>query len=243
MNIPLGYADLIRLFNGADPTEFDPGLVPRENGIFVASPDELQALARGEIEEAELTRHPTGNLSEPVLPIPFNLKQLEKFIDFYGKRGEIDAFQMAEVLETKAWELARVEAKEVGQYHWPIVAGLYTLREKIEAAHAAENNDGKKVVLREVLDELNAVLPDHDKPPRFDGWPWGEYENKNLRLLASAIGQFWEPADEAKPDDAPENGSVVSWLRQQGATDGVARKIASIIRADWAPEGRRRKKE
>lgn len=243
MDISLGYADLIRLFNVDDPSDFAPGLELRDNGVFVKSLDGQPAIARGGEEEAVLTEHPTGNLSEPVLAFPCDLDALESFMESYGLIGTIDAFRMAEVLETKAWELARADVKEMGQYHWPIVAGLYALREKIERAHAAENNDGKKVVLREVLDDLNAMLPNRDEPPRFDNWPWGDYENENLRLLASAISQFWEHADEAKPDDAPPNPTVVSWLRKEGATKGVAEKIASIIRADWAPEGRRRKKE
>lgn len=244
MNIPLGYADLIRLFNVGDPGDFAPGLELRGNGVFVSSVDGLPAVARGGEEEAVLTEHPTGNLADPVLAFPCTLGDLERFVD--DPRyvvPSIDAFRMAEVLEAKAWTLARAEVKEMDQYHWPIIAGLYALREKLEQMHAAENNDGKKVVLREVLDNLNAMLPDRDTPPTFDGWPWGVYENKNLRLLASAIGKFWEHANEAQPDEAPENGTVVSWLKQEGATAGVATKIASIIRADWAPEGRRRKKE
>lgn len=81
MDISLGYADLIRLFNVDDPRDFAPGLELRDDGVFVASRDDLPAIARGGEKEAVLTEHPTGNLSEPVLALPCHLDSLESFME------------------------------------------------------------------------------------------------------------------------------------------------------------------
>ena len=66
--ILLGYDDFVRLFDITN-MGFAPGLELRTNGVFVvAPPDDLYVPPE---ERATLTAHPTGNLSEPSLPLPF----------------------------------------------------------------------------------------------------------------------------------------------------------------------------
>lgn len=244
MNITLGFADLIRLFGVNDPSNFAPGLELRDEGVFVAPRDNLPAIARGGEEEAVLTEHPTGNLAEPVLVFPCSLDALETFMEQYGLLyAAVNPFRLLKHVEQKAWEMARADEKNLERHHWPVMAGLYGLREKYQREYEHETNDAKKVVLREMLDDLNTLLPEGGRPPSFDGWPWGEYENTNLRkFLVPAVAEFWEPASPKQPSGAPSNPQVAEWLQKEcGATAAIAEKIASIIRADWAPGGRRRK--
>jgi len=164
MDISLGYADLIRLFNVDDPRDFAPGLELRDGGVFVAPRDGLPAIARGGEEEAVLTEHPTGNLSEPVLKLPCDIEALESFMEFYGLVGVIPVSRVAKVLKPKLRALALAEVKEVGQYNQSIVVKLSPMLEKYKHWHDAEGNDGKKVVLREVWDDLNEALAGLDVP-------------------------------------------------------------------------------
>jgi hypothetical protein len=164
VDISLGYADLIRLFNVDDPRDFALGLELRDNGVFVKSREGLPAIARGGEEEAVLTEHPTGNLSEPVLAFPCSLGALQDFMDAYGLVGRIDAFRMREVLKPKDRVLALAESKAMGQYNQSIVMKLSPMLENYKRWHEAEGNDGKKVVLRKVLDDLIEALKDVDVP-------------------------------------------------------------------------------
>lgn len=239
MDIQLDYSDIIRLFKVDDPSDFAPGLELRDAGFFVPSTENLAQIVRGSAEEAELTRHPTGNLPEPILAFPCSLRTLERFVDDYGLRGSIDAFVMAKVLERRAWELARTEAKNIGQYHWPIVAGVYRLREEIDHTLAACDNDAKKVALRDVLDELNAILPAKGKPAAYNEWPWGSYETEWLRLVAHTAREWWgtyEPG--VQPSKSKD---VAAWIQRQkvhGKPVGktIAKLIAQILRADGLPK-------
>jgi len=247
MNITLGYADLIRLFNVDNPADFSPGLELRNEGVFVASRDDLPTVARGGEEEAMLTEHPTGNLSEPALAFPCTLDALEDFMEAYGLVGTVDAFCMAKVLRPKMWALARAEAQTDGQYHSSVLMGLHALWDKIELEYSREDNDHKLVVQREVLDELDAILypagkpiePDVLKTTSLKRWPWGDYETKLLSKLAEAVGRYWLAYNPADPSTANTNETVSAWLCEQGVAKRVAEVMAQIIRADGLRTGPR----
>ncbi|EIL88673.1 hypothetical protein AB7849_05030 [Rhodanobacter sp. 115] len=71
-------------------------------------------------------------------------------------------------------------------------------------------------------------------------WPWGEHTTKALALLADAARQWWSTYDPAEPQTAPTNNEVVEHLVAKGASTKLAESIASILRADDLPTGRRK---
>lgn len=72
-------------------------------------------------------------------------------------------------------------------------------------------------------------------------WPWGAYSTRDLALLAGAAERFWARYDPREQDTAPTEKVVVDWLVAQGMTDRKAKVVASILRADDLPVGRRPK--
>lgn len=79
-------------------------------------------------------------------------------------------------------------------------------------------------------------------------WPWGSHETSNLRLLAEAAERFWKPVAEGgnyDPQDdttAPTNEQVEAWLLKRGVSGKARSVMATILRADKFPMGRRSNK-
>jgi hypothetical protein len=74
-------------------------------------------------------------------------------------------------------------------------------------------------------------------------WPWGDYETKLLLILAEAVQQWWTTYDPEDPATAPKKDDVVEWLKNRlnrKDSETLAGYIATIIRADDAPTGRRK---
>lgn len=95
-----------------------------------------------------------------------------------------------------------------------------------------------------VRDEILELLPPdatQSPPPGSGGkWPWGDHETELLRHLAAAAERFWTNHDPKQPDTAPTNDQVRDWLVSRGVSKYLAASIASILRADNLPAGRRR---
>lgn len=73
-------------------------------------------------------------------------------------------------------------------------------------------------------------------------WPWGDYETERLRILAKAVEKFWVLYAPGERDTAPRNEDVAKWLKKKGISSGtMAESMATILRADDAPRGRRSK--
>lgn len=72
------------------------------------------------------------------------------------------------------------------------------------------------------------------------GWPWGNHETELLRKLAAAASQFWSLYDPADKTTAPTNQQVSEWLQKQGVSKPTADVMATILRADGLPTGRRK---
>ena len=69
-------------------------------------------------------------------------------------------------------------------------------------------------------------------------WPWGDYTTKRLDLIAAAVNEFW--AHRVDADLPPRNEDVEQWLiENHGVAQTTAKAIATIIRADGLPTGRR----
>ena len=154
--IMLGYDDFVRLFNVTDPRDFAPGLVVRTDGVYVIPPPDDVDLTPE--ERATLTDHPTGNLSEPALPLPCPLATLEAFADRYGLGCAVDPFVMMTVVNKLTWTYAQVEHQTAQGFIRDFLPGLMRLRGELHRQHEVEANDSKKVVQRAVLDELNEML-------------------------------------------------------------------------------------
>lgn len=77
-------------------------------------------------------------------------------------------------------------------------------------------------------------------------WPWGDYETKLLSVLAEAVHQHWSVYESEKPGTAPLQAEVTEWIEQRLTEIGyqnpstLAQYMATIIRADGAPVGRRK---
>ena len=73
------------------------------------------------------------------------------------------------------------------------------------------------------------------------GWPWGNYETRLLRALADAVRQFWSTYDPADPSTAPKQPDVSKYIQERHkVSETMADMMATIIRADGAPQGRRK---
>lgn len=80
---------------------------------------------------------------------------------------------------------------------------------------------------------------DHVSLPLSREWPWGTYETELLRHLAGAANRFWKNYDPNDHSTAPINQDVMNWLIQQGVASRTAEIMATILRADKLPHGRR----
>jgi hypothetical protein len=76
-------------------------------------------------------------------------------------------------------------------------------------------------------------------PTAVGSWPWGDYETKNLRLLADAAAKFWKNYDPSDPSTAPKNKVVSEWLVEKNVARRVAEVMAHILRADGLRTGPR----
>lgn len=71
-------------------------------------------------------------------------------------------------------------------------------------------------------------------------WPWGNHTTKALDLLADAAKQWWSTYDPDNPSTAPTNKEVIEYVTAKGESTKLAESIASILRADDLPTGRRK---
>jgi hypothetical protein len=78
-------------------------------------------------------------------------------------------------------------------------------------------------------------------------WPWGSYETKLLGVMAEAVHELWSTYDPDQPETAPTQPDVVKFIKQRltevgyANPDAIATAMATIIRHEKAPTGRRRK--
>lgn len=88
----------------------------------------------------------------------------------------------------------------------------------------------------ECFRSASAVEPQR---PTGGSWPWGHYETALLGKLAEAAQHWWKNFDPSDNTTAPTNQQVSEWLQQRGVSQGVADKMATILRADGLPTGPR----
>lgn len=76
--------------------------------------------------------------------------------------------------------------------------------------------------------------------PNTRAWPWGTYRTDLLDHLAAAVQQWWVNYTPSDNTTAPTNATVVDWLKTRHVAQGMAEKMASMIRADNLPTGPRK---
>jgi hypothetical protein len=227
--ILLGYDDFVRLFNVTDPRDFAPGLVVRTDGVYVIPPPDDVDLTPE--ERATLTDHPTGNLSEPALPLPCPLATLEAFADRYGLGCAVDPFVMMTVVNKLTWTHAQIEHQTSQGFIRNFLPGLMRLRGQLRRQYEIETNDSKKVVQRDVLDRMNAILATIDNPDAdFDGTAApaadaggrasARSENATLRIVAAMLALLRDKDGARFPSDAKVIEQLVG---KYGAADGISK--------------------
>ena len=227
--IMLGYDDFVRLFNVTDPRDFAPGLVVRTDGVYVIPPPDDVDLTPE--ERATLTDHPTGNLSEPALPLPCPLATLEAFADRYGLGCAVDPFVMMTVVNKLTWTHAQIEHQTSQGFIRNFLPGLMRLRGELRRQYEIETNDSKKVVQRDVLDRMNAILATIDNPDAdFDGTAApaadaggrasARSENATLRIVAAMLALLRDKDGARFPSDAKVIEQLVG---KYGAADGISK--------------------
>jgi hypothetical protein len=60
-----------------------------------------------------------------------------------------------------------------------------------------------------------------------------------LAKMNQAAQRFWSNADRDDRGTHPDNATVAAWLVQQGFSETLASKAATIIRPEWVPSGRK----
>lgn len=79
----IGYADFVEFFQVCgDPEKWDENLAVREDGVYVIPPPKEALITAS--ERAQLSRHPSNDLSKPALAFPCSLRDLREFMWFYG---------------------------------------------------------------------------------------------------------------------------------------------------------------
>ena len=79
-------------------------------------------------------------------------------------------------------------------------------------------------------------------------WPWGDYETKLLGVLAEAVREWWSTYDPTDPAilNPPRQPEISAWIEKRLTKLGysnpgtLAKYMATIIRHDGAPLGRRK---
>jgi hypothetical protein len=71
--------------------------------------------------------------------------------------------------------------------------------------------------------------------------PTVNYTTPQIELLNAAIKRFWSNHDPNEPDTWPTNEQVTDWLIERGVSKTKASAMASIMRSENIPSGRRPK--
>lgn len=94
-------------------------------------------------------------------------------------------------------------------------------------------SDGVLVVRTDALREFEASINGSPAPTER------AHLSDKLARMNQAAAKFWGNADRSDRGTHPENATVTAWLVQQGFSQTLADKAATIIRPEWAPTGRK----
>lgn len=99
--------------------------------------------------------------------------------------------------------------------------------------------EGQQVYCIDPFDMARWVLSNSSETVTNGKWPWGAYENENLRVLEAAVKRFWVRYDPSDISTAPTNQQVAEWLINHKLSKRLADSIATVLRADGLPPGPR----
>lgn len=71
-------------------------------------------------------------------------------------------------------------------------------------------------------------------------WPWGAHTTEMLEHLRAAGLKHWSRYDPDDSTTASTNATVAEFLKQRGVSERIAEAMATILRADGLPSGRRK---
>ena len=170
--------------------------------------------------------------------------------DYDARQLEVDA-QRSVALKTNTWSDA---AKRLMVARRNVCEGG-RLKDSLYAASA----DTQVLLLKfvswaesvkwELPAQLAALMESTGQPALSKRWPWGDYETKPLSVLAEAVYDLWSTFDPDQPETAPKQSDVTAFIEKRLAEVGyvnpgaIASAMATIIRHEKAPTGRRRKTE
>lgn len=111
-----------------------------------------------------------------------------------------------------------------------------------QAGALAQQEIGRREkALDEERSRLNQRIGELESQVQKQGsrWPWGSHETKLLRELADVTTRYWSMYDPEDYTTAPTNEQVIEWLVERGVAKRTAEAMATILRADNIPTGRR----
>jgi hypothetical protein len=106
--VMLSYADFLRLCHVDDPNDWQPYLRVAQDGVWLVEPPQTP-LMDAELR-ADLSEHPDGDPSKPVITFPVSLGDIEeRIINMYGG-GFIDPMELADFVALKVRSDAGISA-------------------------------------------------------------------------------------------------------------------------------------
>jgi len=129
----------------------------------------------------------------------------------------------------------------------PVISENESTSDEINHLHCSVGAKAEDlVIVRDEIDRfereyrIGAHAGELPAPDSLTKWPWGEHETKLLRTLAGAAKRFWVNYAPGEPDTAPTNAAVVQFLEKSGVSGNIAQAMATILRADDLPAGRKK---
>lgn len=100
--------------------------------------------------------------------------------------------------------------------------------------------DGVLVVRTAVLQEFErSLLRAAPNDAEHDVYESRDHVSDKLARTNQAAKKFWGNARRDDRETHPSNAEVASWLSKHGFSQTLADKVATLIRPEWAPSGRK----
>lgn len=102
--------------------------------------------------------------------------------------------------------------------------------------HGFKTNINDAVIPTE---DILALLSTSQKKEILQINPANQHKSNMLVILNQASNKFWANVDKSDPTTYPKKATVTAWLEENGFSQTLAEKGATIIRPEWVPVGRR----